>query len=230
MQNIENNSRAITEAQQGIHQNLEKVVRKHCQNLYRKPVAQHTLEAFNDVQKQVEKALSKDTPLLIDSFCGTAISTRIIAEENPMALVIGIDRSSVRLSKQYEESIPENVILVQAECADFWMLSQRAGWRVSKHTILYPNPYPKSKHLKRRWHAHPAYPSLLALGGEIELRTNWKIYAEEFCKALSFTGLENVSSSGVEIIDTSEPFKPMTLFEKKYKEGGQKLYCCKYVL
>ena len=230
MPNPENNSRAITDAQQGIHENLEKMVRKHCENPNRKPIAQHTLEAFNNIQKQVEKAISKDTPLLIDSFCGTAISTRLIAQQNPEGLVIGIDRSAVRLSKEYDELVPENAILVQAECADFWMLAQRAGWQVSKHTIFYPNPYPKSKHLKRRWHAHPAYSSLLALGGEVELRTNWKVYAEEFCKALTYTGLDNVRSSGVQILDISEPFKPMTLFEKKYKEGGQKLYICKYVL
>lgn len=144
--------------------------------------------------------------------------------------MIGIDRSAVRLSKQYDDSVPENAILVQADCADFWMLAQRAGWKVSKHTILYPNPYPKSKHLKRRWHAHPAYPSLLGLGGEVELRTNWKVYADEFCRALEYSGLKDVKSSGVEVIDTSDPFKPLTLFEKKYKEGGQKLYRCKYVL
>ena len=230
MANPENNSRAITDAQQGIHENLEKIVRKHCENPYRKPIAQHTLDAFNNIEKQVEKALSKGTPLLIDSFCGTAVSTRLIAQENPEALVIGIDRSAVRLSKEYDDRIPENALLVQAECADFWMLAQKAGWKVSKHTILYPNPYPKSKHLKRRWHAHPAYPYLLALGGEVELRTNWKVYADEFCRALEYCGLDNVKSSGVEIIDTSDPFKPLTLFEKKYKEGSQKLYRCIYVL
>ncbi len=230
MANPENNSRAITDAQQGIHENLEKIVRKHCENPYKKPIAQHTLDAFNNIEKQVEKAVSKGTPLLIDSFCGTAVSTRLIAEQNPDSLVIGIDRSAVRLSKQYDDSVPENAILVQADCADFWMLAQRAGWKVSKHTILYPNPYPKSKHLKRRWHAHPAYPFLLALGGEVELRTNWKVYADEFCCALEYTGLKDVKSSGVEVIDTNDPFKPLTLFEKKYKEGGQKLYRCKYVL
>ncbi|GAA0426677.1 hypothetical protein GCM10009133_39060 [Cocleimonas flava] len=229
-QDHKNNSRAITDAQQGIHENLEKVVRKHCGNTYRKPIAEHTLDAFSKIQQQVEDALAKGTPLLMDSFCGTAVSTRIIAKQNPDALVIGIDRSEVRLSKQYDDSVPENAILVQADCADFWMLAQRAGWKTVKHTILYPNPYPKSKHLKRRWHAHPAYPSLLALGGEVELRTNWKVYADEFCQALAYSGLEGVKSSGVEVIDVGESFKPLTLFEKKYKEAGQDLYRCKYVL
>lgn len=62
MANPENNSRAITDAQQGIHENLEKIVRKHCENPYKKPIAQHTLDAFNNIEKQVEKAISKGTP------------------------------------------------------------------------------------------------------------------------------------------------------------------------
>lgn len=225
-----NNSREITDAQVGIHKNLERVVRKHCQTPYKKPIAEHTLDAFNSITSRVEKSLAKHTPLVFDSFCGTAISTRIIAMNNPDALIIGIDRSTKRLTKQYDEVLSDNAILVQAECADFWILAKRAGWRLSQHYILYPNPYPKSKHLKRRWHAHPAFPALLALGGEVELRTNWKVYADEFCRALDYSGLENASCSDVELIDTNGSFKPMTLFEKKYQEGGQKLYRCKYSL
>jgi len=224
------NSRKIIDAQVGIHENLEKVVTKHCQTVYKKPIARHTLAAFNDITPRVEQSLAKHTPLVFDSFCGTAVSTRIIARNNPDALVIGIDRSAKRLSKQYAEVLPENAILVQAECADFWILAERAGWNLAQHFILYPNPYPKSKHLKRRWHAHPAYPTLLELGGELELRTNWKVYADEFCRALEYSGLQNAICSGVERIDTSGCFKPMTLFEKKYQQGGQELYRCKYSL
>ena len=207
-----NNSRKITDAQQGIHANLEKVVRRHCENAFRKPVAKHTQDAFDSIAGRVEKALLKDTPLLFDSFCGTAMSTQIIARNNPDTLVVGIDRSEARLTKESNANLPDNVILVQAECADFWCLANKAGWKLQKHFILYPNPYPKSKHLKRRCHGHPSYPTLLALGGEVELRTNWKVYADEFCEALRYTNIPGVLSSGVTIMDTIEP---LTLFEMK---------------
>ena len=219
-------SRTIEDAQASIHKNLEAIVTKHCQTEFKKPVAQHTQDAFDTVATEIETALSKGKELIFDSCCGTAVSTRRLAALQPDALVIGIDRSAVRLAKQYEEVIPNNALLVQAECADFWILAHKAGWRVAKHTIFYPNPYPKPKHLKRRWHAHPAYPTLLALGGEIEVRSNWMIYIDEFVEAFKYSGVKGCIT-GATLLDTSESFTPMTLFEKKYKESQQALYQCK---
>jgi len=216
-------SRQITDAQEGIHKNLEKIVKKHIQHKTQKPVAQHTQNAFDQIKPCIVRVVSEGKPLFFDSCCGTAMSTAILAEENSDALVIGIDRSASRLSKEYNNKLPENVRLVQADCADFWRLANQEGWKLVKHTILYPNPYPKSKHLKRRWHGHPAFFDLLALGGEIELRTNWKIYAEEFCAAINIAAEGSINCTGV---DEFEAEIPLTLFEKKYQESGQKLHRC----
>ena len=221
---IKSSPRRITDAQQGIHKNLEQVVKKHLSNLYKKPLSQHTQIAFDNIQARVERHLKQNKPLIFDSCCGTAMSTQLIASEYPDALVIGIDRSEVRLAKETNSKLANNIILVQAECADFWKLALDAGWKLQKHFILYPNPYPKSKHLKRRWHGHPAFPDLLALGGELELRSNWKVYIEEFCFAVSF--IDTHACNGVEKFQTSTS---LTLFEKKYQAGGQELYRCKIV-
>jgi len=226
-------SRRITDAQQGIHKNLERVVQKHFLKPHQKPIAEHTQLAFDAIKSTVVKYLANDKPLIFDSCCGTAMSTAIIAKKNPGALVIGIDRSAVRLAKEYNKEKPKNVLLVQAECADFWSLAQKEGWKLDKHFILYPNPYPKSKHLKRRWHGHPAFPLLFLLGGELTLRTNWKVYADEFCTAVGL-GLDSVTDGVlskpkgyVELIQSGEP---LSLFEKKYAESGQSLYQCKIKL
>ena len=216
-------SRRITDAQEGIHENLEKVVLKHLQHKHQKPISQHTQDAFKHIKPLILDAITANTPLIFDSCCGTAMSTGIIAEENPNALIIGIDRSAVRLGKEYNNELPNNAYLVQAECADFWHLANLEGWKLHRHTILYPNPYPKSKHLKRRWHGHPAFSDLLALGGEIELRTNWKVYAEEFCIAANLIEKDKTLCKSVEVLQTN---KPLTLFEKKYQESGQALYRC----
>ena len=235
-----NNSNEVISNQQGVHENLESIVRKHFETEYKKPVAEHTQIAFDNIKEQVETAIEKDTPLLFDSFCGTGVSTGIIAKNNPDSLVIGIDRSIERLSKTYNDELPKNALLVQAECADFWLLAKRAGWKLTKHSIYYPNPYPKAKHIKRRWHAHPAYPLLFALGGELELRTNWKIYAEEFSQAFIYASdyldLSQLSCKGIETLfddehtnDSEQTDKEfMTLFEKKYYLNGQALYSCKW--
>lgn len=225
-------SRKITDAQQGIHQNLEQLVVKHFATSYQKPIAQHTQDAFDAIKQKVSTSLANGHPLIFDSCCGTAMSTGIIAQQNPQALVVGIDRSAARLSKEYNQSMPSNVLLVQAECADFWSLAVAEGWKLDKHFMLYPNPYPKSKHIKRRWHGHPAFPLLFSLGGELVLRSNWSVYVNEFCMALKIVLKkkpdENIS--GEPIVQAVEPATPLTLFEKKYQQSGQSLYQCKFRL
>ncbi len=231
-QQLAQSSRRIMDAQNSIHKNLEQLVTKHFSTDYQKPIAQHTQDAFDAVKQQVSTSLAGDHPLIFDSCCGTAMSTGIIAQQNSHALVVGIDRSAARLSKEYNKSMPKNVLLVQAECSDFWSLAVAEGWKLDKHFILYPNPYPKSKHLKRRWHGHPAFPLLFSLGGSLILRSNWSVYVEEFCMALEF-GLKSRPVEKLNqkpIMKVVEPKTPLTLFEKKYQESGQSLYQCEFRL
>lgn len=48
---------------------------------------------------------------------------------------------------------PRNLYLCRADLTDFWMLAYReSDWIIDSHYLLYPNPYPKPKHLQLRWH------------------------------------------------------------------------------
>ncbi len=208
----------VTSNQTGIHNNLEQVIRRNQRNLFRKPVAGHTQRAFDSINSLIAQY---NQPIILDSGCGTALSTRHIAQKYPDSLVIGVDRSEIRLGKQYKDALPENAVTVRADLVDFWNLAMQAGWQLQRHFILYPNPYPKSIQLKRRWHAHPVFPQLLKLGGKLELRTNWRIYAEEFAFALRLSGYTDIDTG------TFTPETYWTLFEKKYHQTGQELYYCK---
>ena len=78
-----------------------------------------------------------------------------------------------------------NAILLRAELSDFFLLiSNQTDWVIHSHYLLYPNPYPKSKHLRRRWHGHPILPVILALGGKLVLRSNWNVYCYEMIQAV----------------------------------------------
>jgi len=226
MQEADYHSPVITSNQEDVHPKLEEIVTKHLNSQFRRPIAAHTQLAFDKIKEQVELYRQSDgSSLIFDSCCGTALSTRKIAIMYPNSLVIGIDRSIKRLSKACAEVLPSNMILVQAECADFWRLALQAGWQLEKHFLLYPNPYPKSCHFKRRWHGHPAYPSLLALGGSIEVRSNWILYVKEFYEAFRIAKPEliTLNSSAIEVFI---PNDYLTLFEKKYHQSGQDLYRC----
>jgi len=162
--------------------------------------------------------------LILDSGCGTGKSTVRLAELYPQHLVIGVDRSQARLSKSGVDSSNYrrgNCALIRAELATFWRLLLADGVFPERHLLLYPNPYPKSAHLARRWHGHPVFPQLLRLGGEIEMRCNWGIYAREFALAVNLACGSQVEATGFQPEDGISPF------EHKYLERGQKLYVVK---
>lgn len=143
------------------------------------------------------------------------MSTALLAQHNPDACVIGLDKSSHRLSKHMTEG--SNYLLVRAECESFWQCLVKDNITIEQHWLLYPNPWPKAGQLKRRIHGHPSFPLLKALGGQLELRTNWRIYAEEFYQACNQLGING----------QLEPFVPetsMTLFETKYHDRGHQLW------
>lgn len=211
------NSSIPSSAQAGIHEHLDRHVLKHLAEPFRKPYA-----AYN--QTAVEHALSGwdgHAGLILDAGCGVAHSTIQIARGHPGSWVIGVDQSEDRLArrKPYPAALmPANMVLVRADLVDFWRLLVERGLRLQKHYILYPNPWPKIGHLGRRWHAHAVFPFIPALGGTLELRTNWQVYAQEFARALSLAVEREV------VWDVFHSDEPLSPFERKYRDSGQTLY------
>lgn len=161
----------------------------------------------SQVQGSVNQ-LNPSLPLVLDSGCGTGRSTLEIGRRYPDLPVIGIDKSVVRLSRtrafreQQADLLPPNVKLVRADLIDFWVLASdlvaRGRWDVKHHFILYPNPYPKGKQVKQRWHGHPVFPFLLDLeADELTLRSSWETYLFEFAEAL------RVSATATTVTSTS---------------------------
>ena len=199
--------------QLGPHPDISEIVRHHQDHPWRKPCPAHTRKAF----EQLLERLQRDSrPLILDSFCGTGMSTALIGAEHPDALVVGIDQSAHRLSK-HQTIGAQNYLLLRAEAEPFWLCLLEAGITLHSHWLLYPNPWPKASQFKRRVHGHGAFPVLSRLGGALELRTNWDIFAQEFAQAAALIGIYGHAES---FISDS----PMTLFEKKYADRGHTLW------
>lgn len=212
---MQHNSRSVISNQPGPHQDLARRVNRALTHPLRKPIAEHTQRSFVLAAEWLQ---ARQTPLILDSGCGVGVSTRQLAVQFPAHAVIGIDRSEDRLGRDHGE-LPENALLVRADLIDFWRLAYRHGWAPEYHYLLYPNPYPKAGHLKMRWHGHAVLPTLLALGGHLELRSNWSLYVEEFALAVAqVTGKQaNVS----ELVPKGDYLTP---FEAKYAQSGQALW------
>lgn len=209
------NSREVTSNQLGPHDNLTKVVTKHLQTEFRRPISAHNYANFQNILEW-----ASGSSLIFDSGCGNGKSTLAIARNNPQSLVIGIDKSTARLSRtSLNDQVPNNAYFVRADLIDFYRLASSHNLKLERHFMLYPNPWPKKQHLQRRWHGSPIFPAILGLGGTLELRSNWRIYLEEMSLALAIAGFDSVISPL-----TFKTAMYMTDFEAKYHLSGQQLY------
>lgn len=215
------NSAAVKSTQDGPHRRLFEVVDRHRASVWRQPIAEHSRVAWQALKAWLQPR--SGMPLILDSGCGTGASSVALAAANPQSVVVGADQSLERLSRLGElqgELLPfaENAALLRAPLQDLWRLLLADGVSLRRHLIWYPNPWPKPEHLQRRWHAHPVFPTLLALGGDIQLRSNWRVYVDEFAQALAIFGW----TSTVTPIDASAD--PVTPFERKYRDSGHPLW------
>ncbi|NBB92505.1 MAG: SAM-dependent methyltransferase [Gammaproteobacteria bacterium] len=205
-------SRLPRTSQHGPHRRLDETVVRHLRHPWRSPVRDYSRRAFDELAASMDSG----SPLVLDSGCGTGASTAVLAAAHPECVVIGIDKSAERLARA--PRLPGNARLVRAELSDIWRLLRESGRTLARHYLLYPNPWPKPGHLKRRWHGHPAFPELLALGGRLELRSNFELYVDEFARALMLAGVVDVK---VVSFGADEPISP---FERKYALSGHRLF------
>jgi len=219
-------ARAITTNQLGVHPDLRSTLIRHKQHEFRRPIAQHTQQAFVQAMAWLNEW---EGPLILDACCGVGESTAKLANAYRNSKVIGIDKSLSRLDKHSsyaQQQVVENqdYLLVQADLNDFWRLlsayisESSPLWQLKKQFILYPNPYPKKSQLGKRWHASPVCKYILSVAQEHEVRSNWLVYLQEFLISAKFYGWEG------DIIEIEAKEPVITPFERKYIHSGQQCF------
>jgi tRNA G46 methylase TrmB len=210
---MHSNSSPVISNQASLHEQLEATVRKHLQTQFQRPIAEHAKHAW----QQLKAEWGGTRPLVLDSGCGTAQSTLLLAEKHADCLVVGVDRSISRLEKR--KQLPSNALLLRTNLEDLWRLMAADEVQLAYHYLLYPNPYPKAAQLRYRWHGSPVFPILMQLGGELTLRSNWDVYLQEFQCACELAGKTDSS-----LIELPYQQQPLTAFEDKYQASQQALW------
>lgn len=221
---MHSNSREISSAQSAVHVQLATLVARHAASLFRKPITDYNRRAF-DASMACWQAHG-GAPLILDAGCGVGLSTHHLAQQFPGHFVIGVDQSADRLARgvEWSQPAPPNMLLVRADLVDYWRLLAAAGVRLARHYILYPNPWPKIGQVARRWPAHAVFPTIVALGGVFECRSNWSVYIDECAAALTQLTEQTVAA---------QPYAteaPITPFETKYLASGHALWRCAVTL
>jgi len=225
---MEGNSNSVTTNQDGIHPDLEEIVLKQCQNPWQGPLHQATKSAFQTILPHLKEYQNN---WVLDSGCGVGDSTQRLAVEYPNSLILGVDRSEVRLNKaDIKQKFNGRVHYLRAELGDFWRLLVQNQIHPIAHYILYPNPYPKKHHIRKRFHGSSSIRELIQLSPKLELRSNWKLYLKEFQFAFKValnetaknkTTIVKLTQSKKLILDNNEPW---TAFEKKFFHSQQELW------
>src|SRR6185369_8342747 len=98
------------------HPRLAETVAKHAATKWRKPVAEHSRRTFDALVHTVGAAAKS---CVLDTGCGTGMSTAVLARRFPNSLVLGVDKSLARLGKA--PSLPENARLIRMDLEDLWL-------------------------------------------------------------------------------------------------------------
>jgi tRNA G46 methylase TrmB len=162
--------------------------------------------------------------VIFDLGCGVGESSFHLSRIYPNCKVVGVDKSLSRLERNnsFKSELSTNISLFRGELLDLIPLiyNARKSLKIKKIFVLYPNPYPKKHHIKRRFHGSPVSIFLYGIGADLVFRSNWKLYLEEAQLAGKF--FKRNSSSINELIISEEDF--MTPFEKKFALSNQPIF------
>jgi tRNA (guanine-N7-)-methyltransferase len=141
-------------------------------------------------------------------------------------LGIEVHRSGVgRLLLQLEERALGNVRVVCRDAVEV-LASHLGGACLDEILILFPDPWPKKRHHKRRL-IQPAFAALLAErlrgGGVLRLATDWEPYAAEMLATLSAEPrLHNIAPDGGFVPRPAE--RSPTRFERRGERLGHQVW------
>jgi tRNA G46 methylase TrmB len=147
--------------------------------------------------------------------------------ENPNRTLLAIERTHEKFAKLEgrANSHPHLINLVPVHGdAVAWFTHHLNICQVERVFLLYPNPYPKSKHANQRWHNSSFVSMLLtrlAANGELILATNLDWYATEAEE--QFTRGWNLPLVQKKILNTKIHIA-RTHFERKYLERGESCF------
>jgi len=188
-------------------------------------IGSHVLD---DPDLDLAAVFGRRAPLVVEIGCGVGEATGVLAAARPEANVLGLEVWKPGLASALAEVADADATNVRFAGVDaVWFLEQRlAPASVSEVLTFFPDPWPKTKHHKRRL-VGPAFAALVAdrlvPGGAWRLATDWPAYAERMRRVLD----AEPALLGGEVERWGE--RPVTKFERKGRAAGRPVTDLAYV-
>ncbi len=184
--------------------------------------------AFGTQRLEPKALFGREAPLSIEIGFGNGENLLALAAAHPERDYLGIEvhRPGVgRLLLGLEERQLGNVRVICHDAVEVLDV-QIAPQSVDECLILFPDPWPKKRHHKRRLIQRP-FAELLAsrLGrdGVLRLATDWQPYALQMLETLAATaGLENLATGGAFV--PRPPERAPTRFERRGERLGHEVW------
>ncbi|MGB1759463.1 MAG: tRNA (guanosine(46)-N7)-methyltransferase TrmB [Verrucomicrobiales bacterium] len=174
-----------------------------------------------------EEIFETNRPLEIDLGCGDGSFLVAMASHYPERNFLGVERLLGRVRKVIRKAEKNSllnlkVLRLELSYTIEWLLPDHCANRMH---LLFPDPWPKKKHHKRRMVNKSFCESLVRIlkeDGEFLFKTDHPDYFEESMLALeNFDLLEQLSWN-------TDDFYPVTDFEKIWTKEGKKIYSARF--
>jgi tRNA (guanine-N7-)-methyltransferase len=163
-------------------------------------------------------AFGRDAPLVLEVGCGDGEATVALAAADPARDVLAVDVHTPGLGallRRVEAARLRNVRAVEGDALE--VLRRLSRGRLDEVRVLFPDPWPKARHHKRRL-VTPSFAALVASrlrpGGRLHVATDWPAYAEQVLEVVA-------ASPDLDGGAVPRPERPVTRFERRALREGR---------
>jgi tRNA (guanine-N7-)-methyltransferase len=157
---------------------------------------------YRDEPLALDALFGRDAPCTLEIGFGNGVNLAALARAHPGRDYLGVEVHRPGVGRLLLALEHEGLANVRVICQDAVEVLERqiAPGSLAEILILFPDPWPKKRHHKRRL-IKPAFVALagraLAAGGVLRLATDWEPYALEMLADLSAApNLRNLAADG----------------------------------
>jgi tRNA (guanine-N7-)-methyltransferase len=183
---------------------------------------------FRSNPLEARAIFGREAPRTLEIGFGNGENLVALAAAQPGRDFLGIEvhRPGVgRLLLALEARALTNVRIVCHDAVEVLAEQLPPGW-LDEILILFPDPWPKKRHHKRRLIQRPfaeVLASRLAAGGRLRLATDWQPYALEMLETLTaVSALRNEAAAGA--FATRSAARAPTRFERRGEQLGHEVW------